>query len=178
MRDYAPPDSSHIEIRPEQPADAASVRQVNELAFGQALEADLVDELRRDGAVVVSLVAVADGLVVGHVLFSALEVSRSATSFRAVALAPLAVQPERRRQGIGSLLVRRGIQECKRAAIDAIIVLGYPEYYAQFGFSAERSANLKAPYSGPAFMALELTPGVLDAGDVVVRYADAFSRVT
>ncbi len=145
------------------------MRAVNQRAFGRDDEADLVERLRADGDVVFELVATDGGEVVGHVLFSELAMVTSARDVRAVALAPLAVRPDRQRQGIGSALVRAGLEVCVRYGIEAVVVLGHVSFYPRFGFSAAKARRLSAPFSGDAFMALELVPGVLDRG--TARYA-------
>lgn len=123
-------------IRAEEPADAAAVRAVNELAFGQPAEADLVDALRAAGKAIVALVAVAGGRVVGHILFSGVRIEPDAGDAAAVAagLAPMAVLPELQRRGIGSRLVEEGLVRCRAAGYGASIVLGHPEYYPRFGY--------------------------------------------
>jgi len=161
-------------IQEETIEDQPGIREVNRLAFGGEEEARLVDQLRADGEVVVSLVAVDEDVVLGHALFSWLPIERRGQIIRAAALAPVAVRPERQRQGIGSTLIRRGIELCRERGCAAVIVLGHPEYYPRFGFTAELAANLRAPFAGPAFMALELTPGSL-AGGGEVRYPTAFA---
>lgn len=161
------------EIREETAADGVGIREVNRLAFAGDEEARLVDRLRADGEFIVSLVAVDDDAVVGHALFSRLPIERGGDVVRAAALAPVAVRPDRQRQGIGSALIRRGIALCRERGCAAVVVLGHPEYYPRFGFSAGRAANLRAPFSGPAFMALELESGAL-AGGGEVRYPPAF----
>jgi putative acetyltransferase len=95
----------------------------------------------------------------------------------AAALAPLAVAPARQRRGIGSALVRRGLDVCRERGRAAVIVLGHPSYYPRFGFSAALARGFRAPYAGEAFMALELTPGALAAGAGDVRYPKAFELV-
>jgi putative acetyltransferase len=168
-----------ISVRNAQPDDAEMVRRVHTSAFGSHVEADLVEQLTEDGQAAISLVAVIEGQVVGHVLFSPLEVTGTVQPIRALALAPLAVLPEWQRRGIGSRLVIEGIESSVAAGIDAIIVLGHPEYYRRFGSSAQIAECLRAPYSGPAFMALELTPGaVTSAAGALVRYPGAFSRLS
>jgi putative acetyltransferase len=113
-------------------------------------------------------------VIVGHILFSHLPVHAADGSIiRAAALAPMAVLPVHQRTGVGSALVRAGLQACAEGGAQAVIVLGHPEYYPRFGFSAEAARHLHAPFSGPAFMALEITPGVLRGGGEV-RYARAF----
>ena len=163
-----------IAIREETPEDFPAIREVNALAFGTAEEAELVDRLRADGDVLVSLVACDGGDVVGHILFSALPIETAGRTVRAAALAPMAVRPERQRQGFGSALVRRGLEACRALGVEAVVVLGHPAYYPRFGFSAETARHLEAPFSGPAFMALELTPGALDGVSGRVRYPPAF----
>jgi putative acetyltransferase len=164
------------EIRDETTADREAIREVNRRAFGGEAEAWLVDRLRDDGLVVASLVAVDAGSIVGHVLFSDLPIETPVGVVPAAALAPLAVVPERQRQGIGSALVRRGLGVCRERGRAAVVVLGHPGYYPRFGFAADLARSLRAPYAGEAFMALELEPGSL-AGGGIVRYPDAFSLV-
>jgi putative acetyltransferase len=161
-------------VQEETIEDQPGIREVNRLAFGGEVEARLVDQLRADGEVVVSLVAVDEDIVLGHALFSWLPIERDGQFIRAAALAPVAVRPALQRQGIGSALIWRGLETCRERGCAAVVVLGYPEYYPRFGFSAEFAANLRAPFAGPAFMALELTPGSL-AGGGEVRYPPAFA---
>lgn len=162
-----------ISIRAEAPADVAAIRAVNSEAFGRADEADLVDRLRTDDVVVASLVAENAGRVVGHILFSRLPTSAEDREIVGAALAPVAVCPPVQRQGVGSALVRAGLQRCRDLHIEAVVVLGHPTYYPRFGFSAALARRLDAPFSGPAFMALALVPRALDAGGTV-RYPAAF----
>ena len=164
-------------IRPESAADAGAVRLVLTAAFGGDDEATLVELLRESGNdVVVSLVALVDGEIVGHVLFSRLAIRTNAGVLSGVALAPLAVLPAFQRSGVGSALVREGIRQLRARGEAIAIVLGDPEYYTRFDFSAELATSLRSRYSGPAFMALEIRPGALD--DVVgeVMYPPAFDR--
>lgn len=163
-------------IRPERPADLAQIRHVNELAFGQPDEAALVDQLRADGDVLISLVAVGDDDTIdGHILFSPLALLfDDGNVARAAALAPVAVRPDRQRRGVGGELVRAGIAACNAQAVSAIIVVGHPAYYPRFGFTPDLARGLRAPFSGDAFMALELVPETLRGRTGAVRYAKAF----
>ena len=156
-------------IRSATPADHLAIHRVVAAAFGQADEAQLVDRLRADGDAVVELVAEDAGAIVGHILFTRLGIGE----VTGAALAPLAVVPARQRSGIGDALTRAGIEQCRALGVPAVIVLGHADYYPRFGFSAALAAPLDAPFSGPSFMALELTPGALAAG-ARVRYAPAF----
>lgn len=120
-----------LEIRDERPEDRQAVWQVEADAFGRPDEADLLVGLEPDKAF--SLVAEADGRVVGHVLFTWLPIG----SERALALAPLAVQPEFQRGGVGDHLVRRGLARARELGVAAVVVLGDPGYYGRFGFTAD-----------------------------------------
>jgi len=163
-----------ITIREETLEDHPAIREVNELAFATPEEAALVDRLRSDGLVLASLVACDGGEVVGHILFSELPIGTAGRRLRGAALAPMAVRPDLQRQGIGSALVRQGLEACRARTVEAVVVLGHPAYYPRFGFSAETARHLDAPFSGPAFMALELKPGVLDGVSGAVTYPPAF----
>jgi putative acetyltransferase len=155
-------------------AHAPSIADLHRAAFGGEFEAELVARLHRDGLVAVSLVALDDNAIVGHILFSALAVEVDGRTVRAVSLAPLAVRPDRQRTGIGARLVEAGLARLRDAGWNAVIVLGYPAYYAHFGFSASLARKLSSPYVGDAFMALALTKGALDGKAGSVRYPAAF----
>jgi putative acetyltransferase len=161
-------------VRAETPDDREAIREVHRQAFGQEDEARLVDALRGGGCARLSLVAQEGGRVVGHVLFSDLPVVTPAGTLHALALAPLAVLPARQRQGIGSRLVRDGLRACAAAGHRVVVVLGHPDYYPRFGFSARLAERLQAPFSGPSFMALELVPGALADVTGEVRYPPPF----
>jgi putative acetyltransferase len=163
-----------VVVRVEGADDLEAIREVNRQAFGREDEARLVDALREGGYARLSLVAEEAGRVVGHILFSDLPVVTPTGAVPALALAPLAVLPERQRQGIGSRLVREGLLACAGAGHRAVIVLGHPAYYPRFGFSAGLAERLKAPFSGPAFMARELVPGALTGMTGEVRYPPPF----
>ena len=162
-----------LQVRPEAQADLGAIHAVNREAFGSAAEAELVDALRANGDAALSLVAENSSGVVGHILFSHLPIQAPARDVAAVALAPMSVLPQWQRRGIGSALVRSGLDRCREAGCEAVVVLGHPAYYPRFGFSARLAESLQAPFSGHAFMALELVPGALNAGGVV-RYPGAF----
>jgi putative acetyltransferase len=158
-------------IREEQPADCEAIRAVVAAAFGQRAEADLVDELRADGDAVVSLVAIDEGQVVGHVMFS-----RMAAPFLALGLAPVAVLPGHECSGVGSALIRAGLEAAKGDGWQGVFVLGEPGYYRRFGFEPALAQGFDCAYSGPYLMALALG----DALPVMtgrVEYAAAFGRL-
>jgi len=164
-----------LAIRTETPDDVAGIRVVNSLAFERDDEANLVDALRSEGCVRLSLVAVAGKQVIGHILFSKLKIVRPDATVEALALAPLAVLPEFQRQGIGSALMRQALEQCASAGNQIVLVLGWPDYYARFGFSAALARPLTSPYAGDHFMALELASGALAGVTGEVVYARPFS---
>jgi putative acetyltransferase len=147
---------------------------VNEAAFGQQDEADLVDNLRSAGAVLVSLVAEVNTKIVGHILFSRMSVETADRSIPAVALAPVAVLPEHQRQRIGERLIREGLNMLREQGEHIVIVVGHPDYYPRFGFSTEKARFLESPFPAEAFMAIELSPGALDGVHGKVVYPAAF----
>jgi putative acetyltransferase len=161
-------------IREETADDHPAIREVNRLAFGREDEGRLVDALRDGGYARVSLVAEVDGQIVGHILFSDLPIVTPEGTVPALSLAPMAVIPSHQRRGIGSMLVREGLRACQDAGHEIVIVLGHPEFYPRFGFSARLAERLKAPISGEAFMALELVPGALEGIEGEVRYPPPF----
>lgn len=165
---------SNLTIRERRPADDAAIAAVVAAAFGGPDEAALIEALRRDGDMVLELVALTDGQIAGHVAFSRLDVRAGSQSLRAVALAPLAVVPQLQQKRLGDALTRRALERLTAAGEELAVVLGHPAYYARFGFSSLLAKLLEAPYSGEAFMALELRPGILDALRWRVAYAKAF----
>jgi len=147
---------------------------VNEAAFGRSDEADLIDRLRVEGAVLLSLVAEFDGQIIGHILFSRMTVETAQGPVAAVSLAPMAVQPDRQGRKIGSQLVGRGLAQLRDRGERIVIVLGHPHYYPRFGFSSEKARYLASPFPPEAFMALELSDGALKGIHGAVRYPSAF----
>jgi putative acetyltransferase len=145
---------SMMSIRAATPRDRDAIRRVEEHAFGQQAEAGLVDALVGDGDTVLELVAVDDGQVVGHVLFSRLYVEKGAKKFAAVALAPLAVEPTFHGTGIGGALVREAHVRLKQAGEKLSVVLGDPAYYGRFGYSHARAEKFDSEYQGEALQAL------------------------
>ncbi len=164
-----------IIIREEKPQDHRGAFDVNTAAFESDAEARLVDALRESGFVRLSLVAELDGVIVGNVLFSRLPIVTATGVVEALALAPMAVHPQFQRRGIGTRLVENGLQLCHGAGHRIVLVLGHPQFYPRFGFSAHLAAPLSSPFGdGEAWMGLELVSGALT--DVVgrVEYAAPF----
>jgi putative acetyltransferase len=161
-------------VRGENPEDREQVRIVNEAAFGRTDEANLVDALRDEAAVLASLVAEIDGHVVAHILFSRMWIETAGERIPAVALAPVAVLPEHQRRGIAGKLIERGLDLLRSEGERIVIVLGEPEYYSRFGFSTQKACDLASPFPPEAYMALELHARALDGVRGKVRYSAAF----
>ncbi len=160
-----------LDLRDESPLDRQAVYQVVSSAFGQSAEAELVEKLREAGDSVISLVAVEDGQIVGHVLLS-----RMNAPFPSLALAPVSVTPAKQRSGIGSALIERAVSRARSEGWSAIFVLGDPGYYKRFGFDSETAAGFTSPYAGHHFMLLELSPS-LPATTGELRHAPAFAAL-
>jgi putative acetyltransferase len=161
-------------IRSEQPDDRPQIRTVNEAAFGRSDEADLIDNLRTEGAVLLSLVAELGNQIVGHILFSRMTIETVHASIPAVSLAPMAVLPDHQARGIGSQMIRHGLAQLRDRDERIVLVLGHEHYYPRFGFSPEQARHLASAFPSEAFMALELTNGALAAIHGSVRYPAAF----
>ncbi len=168
-----------VVIRSEQPEDVAAVREINEIAFGEPTEADIVDSLRRACRDVVSLVAAEGDRIWGHILFSPVSVTRGRELIQGMGLAPMAVLPERQRQGIGSRLVQAGIDLLKSQNCPFVIVVGHPEYYPRFGFTPASRRGLRCQWDGvpdDAFMVLVLDEKAMAGASGLASYRKEFDQ--
>lgn len=168
-----------LTVRPELPEDYPTVFEINTRAFGRSEEARLVEELRCIADPQISLVAVRDDHVVGHIFFSPVTIAGQNSSVPALGLAPMAVVPELQNQGIGSLLVQAGLKAASGLEQGIVVVLGHPHYYPQFGFEIASHKGLQCEFPVPdeAFMVAELRPGALHGLAGIVTYLPEFSRV-
>lgn len=172
--------TEQVTIRPEEPRDMDAVYAVNELAFERPEEARLVNVLRKEADPIVSLVAELDDQIIGHILFSPVTVEGAKRTPKLMfGLAPMAVLPEFQMQGVGSLLVRTGLDACKARGCGAVVVLGHPGYYPRFGFVPASRFGLRCEYPVPddVFLALELMPCALDGCRGLVKYHAAFAAM-
>ena len=165
-----------LTIRPETPEDTESIRFVNEQAFGQREEAEIIEKLRNRGALILSLVATRDNNVVGHIAFSPVVIESEDLSFKAIALGPMSVLPIYQRQGIGGQLVRAGLRECRNLGHDIVVVLGHPTYYPRFGFMAAKTKGIVCEFEVPeeAFMVMELREEALVGRRGIVKFQPEF----
>ena len=168
-----------IRIRSELPEDVEAIYSLNQEAFERTTEANLVNNLRMSNAMTLSLVAIKNNKIVGHIAFSPVTIESDQTTVNAVGLAPLAVSPELQRSGIGSQLVEEGLNRIRTAGHDLVIVIGHPEYYPRFGFVPAKKYGIRWEHDVPeeAFMIKELREGALKGVRGTVKYRPEFNEV-
>lgn len=171
-----------IVIRPEQAADIPAIYAVHAAAFGQENESKLVNLLRQSEHFIpgLSLAGVTDSGIVGHILFSKIKiVAEDGRVTESLALAPVAVVPDLQYAGIGSQLVRRGLEAARELGYTSVIVLGHAQYYPKFGFAPASRWGITTSYEVPddTFMAIELIPGGLAGVSGRVMYPKEFEEV-
>lgn len=167
------------QIRPETPDDIDAIHSVNIAAFDTPAEAKLVDALRDAGVdPFLSLVADAEGRVVGHILFSPAQVFGENT-WDVLGLGPMAVLPEFQNKGVGSQLVHAGLQACRDAGHEVVVVLGHSNYYPRFGFKPMSEFGLTCEFEAPddCLMVAELATGAIAGRTGEVRYHPLFKTV-
>jgi len=162
-----------VTIRSEAPGDETAIHTLTEAAFrdmpfADGDEQDLVDRLRADGDLALSLVALDGARIIGHIAFSPVTISDGAANW--YGLGPVSVEPERQRGGIGGALIRRGLADMQEKGARGVVLLGSPDYYARFGFRHE--PQLAYPGPPPEYFQCLVLDGKLPRGEV--RYARAF----
>jgi putative acetyltransferase len=168
-----------IAIREEKLKDIEATRNLNELAFDGPAEAKVIDKLRQICDGYLSLVAVDGDEIVGHVLFSPATIEHNDNIIRGMGLAPIAVLPSHQRKGIGTALIKHGLQLLREKGCPFVIVLGHPDYYPRFGFVPASRYNLKSQWEGIpdlAFMILVFDQKALKDVHGIARYRDEFNE--
>lgn len=174
--------SDRLVIRPATAADAEAIDSVIRAAFagtdfGHQGEAELVRMIEADGDSLVSLVAERDSAIVGHVMFSRMDVEADGAALSGAGLAPVSVVPGNQGQGIGDALIRAGLDALREQRVAASFVLGHQTYYPRFGYSPELAARFASPFAGPHFMAMMLDSGAPWPLGGRADYAAAFGRM-
>jgi putative acetyltransferase len=169
-------------IRKEQASDHNQIWALNSESYASVAEANLVNDLRNSGCEFLSLVAVIEHIIVGHILFTPVELLDDLYQIndaKIMGLAPMAVSADYRLQGVGTELIKSGIQYCRELDYDAITVLGHPSYYPRFGFVPAKNYNFKSEYDVPddVFMIYELILGSLRGLRGTILYHDRFNKV-
>jgi putative acetyltransferase len=167
-------------LREESEADRTAVRAVNLAAFGQSEEADLVERLNAEVFPRLSLVAMEEGGLVGHLLFTPVTLEDDEAPLTGMGLAPMAVDPPHQGRGIGSALVREGLQRLRQSGCPYVAVLGHPGYYPRFGFEPASHYGIQCQWEGvpdEVFMLLPLNPTALRSRKGVVRYHPLFGQL-
>lgn len=168
-----------IDIRGETAEDIPAIRVIHERAFEQLAEANVVDKLRETCPGFLSLVAVLEGEVVGHILFTPAVIDGNGIPVHGMGLAPVGVLPEFQNRGIGSELTRRGIEMLRGMDVPFIIVLGHADYYPRFGFEKASRYGIVSQWDGipdEAFMILILTQEAMESVSGVARYRNEFNE--
>ena len=165
-------------IRNERKNDYDQIRKINDLAFGQENEGKMIDALRKtsDFNYLLSLVAEIKGEIVGHILFYPIKIKNKIEEFIVLSLAPMAVHPDYQKNGIGTKLVKSGLEVAKELGFGAVIVVGHPKYYPRFGFTPAKNWNIKLPFDVPddVFLALELKENALKYCNGTVEFPKEF----
>jgi putative acetyltransferase len=166
-----------VQILEENPVDVAAIRDLNRRAFGQDQEGNIIDALRSNGGCLLSLVALLNDRLVGHIMYSPISVGNDVTG---AALGPMAVLPEYQRRGIGSQLVKAGNQKLKDAGCPFVIVVGHPNYYPRFGFTPASAHGITCEWEVPdnVFMLLVLDQMKMQGVSGLAKYRHEFSTVT
>jgi putative acetyltransferase len=171
-----------VVIRPARAEDGEAIDEVIRAAFastqfGHQGEAELVRMIGADDDVMVSLVAETGGAIVGHVLFSRMDVEADGRMITAAGLAPVSVVPDQQGQGIGDALIRAGLDDLRARGVAMSFVLGHESYYPRFGYAPELAARFASPFAGPHFMAMMLDSAAPWPQGGRAGYAPAFGRL-
>ncbi len=164
-----------IIISAEEFHDAQKIREIHLQAFAQPEQAEVVDLVRQAGKAIISLIAIQDNEIVGHILFSPVTLIPDPVNVNGLGLAPLAVLPSMQKNGIGSKLIQAGLSLGRQKKFDYVVVLGDPAYYTRFGFHPASCFGLQNEYGiDERFMVIELIPNSLAGIHGLVKYSPEF----
>lgn len=165
-----------IDVRDERPEDITAIREVNRRAFGQGVEGQIVDALRSNHAVLLSLVATLNDRLVGHIMYTPATIG----AVTGAALGPMAVVPEHQRQGIGSRLIEAGTRRLDADGCPFIVVVGHADYYPRFGFKPASTYGIRCEWDVPdeVFMVAVLDGAKMHGVTGLARYRPEFAKAT
>ena len=170
-----------ITVTNEVPDHFDAIRQLtidafSESEFGHCGEADLIDNIRHECSDALSLVALDDEKVVGHILFSPATIRCDAETYNGMGLAPMAVLPNQQRKGIGSMLITHGLRKLDVPSITFMVVAGHPDYYPRFGFVPASNFHVTHGFAGMPqnLLFLRVRDSLSDVRDGLVYYNTAF----
>ena len=168
-----------VTLRDEQLGDIEAIRDVNQRAFGQPQESQLVDALRANGGVFLSLVATLENRVVGHILYSPVSIDTDSSNLVGAGLGPVAVLPAYQGQGIGGKLIDAGNRRLSEMGYPFVVVLGHPEYYPRFGFTPASGYGIQSQWDVPddVFMVFIIDQARMAGVSGVAIYRPEFSNV-
>lgn len=166
-----------MNIRLEEHRDTDKIRNVHLCAFETDAEAKLVDNLRKSGIELISLVAEVNLEIIGHILFSPVTVDGNTNI---MSLAPIAVLPAWQGRGVGGRLIVEGLNACEIGGYGAVVVLGHPDFYSPFGFIPSVRFGIQTGYDAPPeyFMVKELQKGAIQHTKGTVHFHTAFKNLS
>ena len=164
-------------IRQESRTDYRKIRELTDSAFGSSEESQLIDKLRTASKVLLSLVAEEEGELIGHILFSRIQID-GPEPCEVVALAPMCVSSVHQKKGVGGALIQQGLRILRQRGEAAVFTIGGKRFFPKFGFSVELAKQFQCEYAGDSFFAQELQPGWIENKSGTVVYPEAFRRLS
>ena len=166
-----------MKIRAEQPGDIEKIRDLNLNVFDTSSEAELVDKLREDARLTISIVAEDGHSIVGHIMFTPVAIKKS-EELKLMSISSLAVYLAYQKRGIGSLLVKSGVMQCRNLDIGAVVAVGDVQFFSRFGFlpASQYDLSCELEHAGEVLMIKELMPGYLNGVTGTVIYHPAFKK--
>ncbi|MCE1189254.1 MAG: N-acetyltransferase [Ignavibacteria bacterium] len=170
-------------IRQETSADYTAVFDITQKAFAQLEVSDhteqfLVERLRASDGFIpeLSLVAVCDGKIAAHILFTRLYIVTNDSRHESLILAPVSVLPEQQSKGVGSALINHGHEVARGLGYSSVVLVGHKDYYPRFGYKKLSGFGISIPFPAPdeCCLGLELVPGALQNIHGIVEFPPAF----
>ena len=169
-----------VTIAPETEQEYELIKKVNDLAFNRINEGQLVEKLRNKPCFIreLSLVAKYKEEIIGYALFYPIKIKNDSGTCNSLSLGPVSVLPKYQNKGVGSKLIKTGLEIAGKLGFKAVIVIGHPRFYPRFGFEKASKWRIVSPYPVPeeAFLAKELVANGLNACDGTIQYPKEFDE--